>query len=63
MCVQWERAELAEFLEEFFAVLDVCFDERFELPEVLVKPAAQVVHKCAHTGYYVAHLPWGFVGV
>ena len=61
-CVRWERAEFMELLEEFLAVLDVSFDEGFELLEVVVKPSAQVVHKCTHTGYYGAHLPRGFVG-
>ncbi len=30
-CIRWERAEFVELLEEFLAVLDVSFDERFEL--------------------------------
>ena len=51
-----------ELFEEFLAVLDVSFDEGFELLEVVVEPAAQVIHKYAHTGYYGAHLPRGFVG-
>jgi len=51
-----------ELFEEFLAVLDVSFDEGFELLEVVVEPAAQIVHKCTHTGYYGAHLPRCFVG-
>ena len=61
-CVRWERAEFMELLEEFLAALDVSFDEGFELLEVVVEPAAQVVHTCTHTGCYGVHLPRGFVG-
>ena len=29
---------------------------------MVIEPAAQVIHKCTHTGYYGAHLTRYFVG-